>query len=306
MTSDRQTSTALHLLLVWAMMTAAVPMLGFGMLVAGWTNGVGAAVPVFLFGALLAVCLLSLAGLPVHTVVPLCGTQPKRLGWAVLVFVLGTLGVLAGLAAYGKGVDLGSAGMRYALTGVPYVVVAAFFVPSRWVRWGAVAALAAGVAYGGFVGPALSHQRHHDAEITRYKEHQELLYMGAAPPGMQVVRAQLSSASFSVEYHHVPDYEAGYAGLLVRSLLTPGARCPEPLEQGMTCTMARGEMRMVRDEPGGGHEITLTRRLRNAEAEVTSRTLDEPQLRRLLDTLHPLSDKELEGLIRDRTISAGF
>ncbi|MCN9242311.1 hypothetical protein NGF19_16175 [Streptomyces sp. RY43-2] len=230
MTSDRQTFTALHLLLVWATMTAAVPMLGFGMFVAGWGGGVGAAVPVFLVGAPLVVGLLSMAGIPVRTVVPLCGTLSKRLGWAVLVFILGTLGVLAGLVAYSTGVGLGSAGMRYALTGVPYVVVAAFFVPSRWVRWGAVAALAAGVAYGGFVGPALSHQRQHDAEIAQYKKHPELLYMGATPPGMQVVRAQLDSASFGVEYHRVPDYEAGYAGLVVRSPLTPGARCPETLE----------------------------------------------------------------------------
>ncbi|WUR86043.1 hypothetical protein OG967_48585 [Streptomyces phaeochromogenes] len=123
------------------------------------------------------------------TVVPLCGSVQQRLGWAVLVFVLGTFGVLAGLAAYGWDVDLGSASTRIALTGVPYAVAAAFCVPSRWVRLGAVAALVAGAAYGGFVGPAQSRQRLHEAEVARYREHPELLYLGAAPPGMRVSHA---------------------------------------------------------------------------------------------------------------------
>ena len=84
-----------------------------------------------------------MAGLPARTVVPLCGSVPQRLGWAVLVFILGTLGVLTGLAAYGGGASLGSAGTRVALTGAPYAVAAAFFVPSRWVRLGVLAVLAA-------------------------------------------------------------------------------------------------------------------------------------------------------------------
>lgn len=71
----------------------------------------------------------------------------------------------------------------------------------------------------------------------------------------------------------------------------------------MTCTVdAHGEMLTVRDFPGGGRAITLTRRHRNAEAEVTSQTLDEPGLRHLLNSLHPLSDTELEKLIREKKI----
>ncbi|MFC5674323.1 hypothetical protein [Streptomyces incanus] len=75
----------------------------------------------------------------------------------------------------------------------------------------------------------------------------------------------------------------------------------------MTCTVdARGEMRTVRDFPGGGRAVALTRRHRNAEVEVevevTSQTLDEPGLRRLLNTLHPLSNTELEKLMREKKI----
>ncbi|MFI1288083.1 hypothetical protein ACH4VM_06260 [Streptomyces sp. NPDC020792] len=61
-------------------------------------------------------------------------------------------------------------------------------------------------------------------------------------------------------------------------------------------------MLTVRDFPGGGRAVTLIRRHRNAEAEVTSQTLDEPGLRHLLNTLHPLSDTELEKLMREKKI----
>ncbi|WP_073952766.1 hypothetical protein [Streptomyces kebangsaanensis] len=303
MTSGRGALTALHLFLVWATMAAAVPTLGFVLLVTVWGGGAGAAAPVFVLGVPLTVGLLAAAGVPARTVVPLCGSVPQRLGWAVLVFVLGTLGVLAGLAAYGGGVDLGGAGTRIALTGVPYAVAAALFVPSRWVRLGAVAALAAGVAYGGFVGPAQSQQGRHEAEVSRYREHPELLYLGTAPPGMQVSRAEVGPAYFSVEYRPVRQDEFAYVGLTVRSPLTPAPRCPELVEKGVTCTVdTHGEMRTVRDFPGGGRAVTLTRRHRNAEAEVTSQTLDEPGLRHLLNTLHPLSDTELEKLMREKKI----
>ncbi|WP_217208737.1 hypothetical protein [Streptomyces sp. AC550_RSS872] len=308
MTSGRKALTALHLFLVWATMAAAVPTLGFGLLMTSWGGGVGATVPVFALGVPLTMVLLAMTGISAQTVVPLCGSARQRLGWAALVFVLGTLGVLAGVAAYGGDVDLGSAGTRIALTGAPYAVAAAFFVPSRWVRLGALAVLAAGVAYGGFVGPEQAQQRKHEAEIARYREKPELLYMGDAPPGMEVSHAWVGPASFVVDYHPVREgYELGYVGLVVRSPSTLAPRCPEPAEKGATCTVdAHGEMAMVRDFPGGTREVTLARRHRNSkvevEVEVKSQRLDESGLRRLLDTLHPLSDTELEKLMREKKI----
>jgi hypothetical protein len=303
MTSGRRALTALHLFLVWATMAAAMPTLGFGVLVTAWGGGAGAAALLFVVGVPLTVGLLAVAGIPARTVVPLCGSVPQRLGWAALVFVLGTLGVLAGLAVYGGDVDLGSASTRIALTGVPYAVAAAFFVPSRWVRLGAVGALAAGVAYGGFVGPAQSQQRRHEGEVARYREHSELLYLGAAPPGMRVSHAEAAPAYFSVEYRAVREDKFAYVALTVRSPLTPTLLCPELVEKGVTCTVdAHGEMRTVRDFPGGSRAVTLTCRHRNAEAEVTSQTLDEPGVRHLLKTLHPLSDTELEKLMREKKI----
>ncbi|KUN18541.1 hypothetical protein AQJ11_34450 [Streptomyces corchorusii] len=311
MKSGRGALTALHLFLVWAAMATAVPAFGFELVMAAWGGAadatdpvfaVGSTTPVFAVGVPLMVGLLATAGIPVRTVVPLCGSMPKRLGWAVLVFALGTLGVLAGVAAYAEKVDLGSASTRIALTGVPYAVAAAFFVPSRWVRLGALAVLAGGVAYGGFVGPAQAQQRQDEAEVARYREHPELLFLGTAPPGMQLSRAEVGPAYFHVEYRPV-HHELGYVDLMVRGPLTPALRCPEPAEKGVTCTVdAHGEMLTVRDFPGSGRAVTLIRRHQNAEVEVTSQTLDEAGLRLLLDTLHPLSGTELEKLIREKKI----
>ncbi|MFE7767233.1 hypothetical protein [Streptomyces sp. NPDC057438] len=306
MTSGRGALTAFHLLLVWATMTAAVPTLGFGLLMTGWGGGMGAAALFFVLGVPLTVVLLATAGLPAGPVVPLCAATSRRYGWASLVFVLGTLGVLAGLAAYGSDVDLGSAGTRIALTGVPYTVAAAFFVPSRWVRLGATAVLGAGVVYGGFVGPEQAQQRRYTAEIARYRERPELLYLGDTPPGMRVSHAEVGPGQFQVDYGPAQPDESGYVGLTVRSPLTPKARCALLVQKDVTCTVdERGEMRIASDLPGGRSDIRLIRRHHGAEVEVSSQTLDEPGLRHLLDTLHPLSDDELEQMMRDETIAEG-
>jgi hypothetical protein len=307
MTCGRGALTAFHLLLVWATMTAAVPILGFGLVMSGWGGGTGAAAWFFVLGVPLTVVLLATAGLPAGSVVPLCASTSRRYGWATLVFVLGTLGVLAGLAAYGSEVDLGSAGTRVALTGVPYAVAAAFFVPSRWVRLGAMAVLGAGVVYGGFVGPEQAQQRRYTAEIARYRERPELLYLGDTPPGMQVSGAVVGPGQFHVAYGPAQPGEIGYVGLTVRSPLSPKARCALYAQKGVTCTVdERGEMRIVSDLPGGRSDIRLIRRHHGAEIEVASQILDEPGLRHLLDTLHPLSDDELEKMMREKTITEGF
>ncbi|MFE9927949.1 hypothetical protein [Streptomyces sp. NPDC005533] len=305
MKSDRGALTALHLSLVWAVTAAVVPALGVGLLFAAWDGGAGGLVGVLALGLPLAVGLLATAGIPARTVVPLCGSGRQRLGWAVLVFVLGTLGVLAGLLAYDQDVPLGSAGTRLALTGVPYAVAAAFFVPNRWVRVGAAAALATAVAYGGFAGPARVQERRHEAQLTRYREHPQLLYLGDAPPGMRVAHAQVEPTGFLVDYRPVVEgSDLGHAGLVVRSALTPTPRCPEPADEAVACTVdAHGEMRAVRDSP---RVVTLTRRHGNEEVEVSSQSLDEAGLRHLLDTLHPLSETELETLIRGKRISHVF
>jgi hypothetical protein len=306
MTSGKGALTALHLLLVWTTMAAAMPVLGFGLLMAGWGGGAGAAVSTFALGVPLTVILLATAGLPARTVVPLCDSTPRRFGWAVLVFVLGTLGVLVGLAAYGGEVDLGSAGMRIALTGMPYAVAAAFFVPSQWVRLGAIAVLAACVVYGGLIGPQQAEQRQHAAEVARYRERPELLYVGDTPPGMRVSHAVVGRGQFSVDYLPVEPDQSGYVNLTVRSPHTPKATCALLAQKDVTCTVdERGEIRVASALPHDGHHIRLIRGHRGAEVEVSSQSLDEPGLRHLLNTLHPLSDEELENMMREKTISLG-
>ncbi|MFE3161819.1 hypothetical protein [Streptomyces sp. NPDC059224] len=309
MTRGRGTLTALHLFQVWAAMTATVPTLGFALVLTGWGGGTGAALLVLALGAPLLVGLLALVGTSARTLVPLCGSVGGRLGWAALVFTLGTLGVLAGVAAYSGDVGLGSAGARVALTGVPYAVAAALLVPGRWwVRLGAVAVLAAGVGYGGFVGPAQAERHRQTAETARYREHAELLYLGAPPPGMRVADARVGAAYFTVAYRAVREgYDLSYAGLTVRPARSPAPRCPEPARKAVTCTVdAHGEMRTVERITGGVRAVTLTRRHGDTEVEISSQSVDEAGLRHVLDTLHPLSDTELEKLMREKAITQGY
>ncbi|MFD8805249.1 hypothetical protein [Streptomyces sp. NPDC059597] len=302
MTSDRRALTALHLFLVWAMMATAVPVLGLVLFASGWSGGAGAMGLVLALGVPLVVCALVIAALPARTVVPRCGSVRQRLGWAVSVFALGTLGVLSGVVAYTDEVDLGSAGTRIALVGVPYAVAAAFFVPSRWVRLGATAALAAGVAYGAFIGPAHAQQRHQEADFTRYREHAELQYLGTPPPGMTLSRVDIGPGYFGASYRPTRQDEHGYLDLVVRPPVTPTLQCPDSLQKGATCKVTTpGTIRTIIPFPGG-HTTTLTRRHDDAEFEVSSQTVDEAALRRLLTSLRPLTDKQLKTLMREKEI----
>ncbi|MGV9316642.1 hypothetical protein ACWDR0_31320 [Streptomyces sp. NPDC003691] len=306
MTRDKWVPAVLHLLLVWAAMTAAVPVLGFVVLASAWAAGLGAAAVAFAVGVPLTLGLLALTGLAARDVVPMCATGGSRLGWSFLVFVLGTLGVVGGLAVYGQGVDLGSGTARYALTGVPYAVAAALFVPGWHIRLGAVAVLAAGIAYGSVIGPERVEDEQQQSEVARYKERAELLHLGTAPPGMQLTRAELGPAWFGVEYRGIRQDEFSLVMLAIRRPSTPAIRCPLFREPGATCSVgAGGDIRTVRKLPGGGQAVILARRHGGVEAEVNSETLDEAGLRRLLDTLRPVSDAELEKLIREKKISFG-
>ncbi|CAM5598826.1 hypothetical protein KAURM247S_03970 [Kitasatospora aureofaciens] len=132
-----------------------------------------------------------------------------------------------------------------------------------------------------------------------------LLYLGTAPAGMHVSRVRVGPASFAVDYRPVREgYETGYVGLVVRLPLTPALRCPEPPEAGTTCRVdGHGEMVTVH---GSTQETTVTRRYRDTEVSVASQTLGEAGLRDLLNTLHPLSDAELDTLMQEKAIDYSF
>ncbi|MER7177457.1 hypothetical protein [Streptomyces mesophilus] len=288
-------------------MAAAVPALGLGVALSAWGGGAGEALLALAVGVPLTVVLLAVMGTPVRSVVPLCASASGRIAWAVLVFLLGTAGAITGVAAYGSDVDLGGAGMRFALTGLPYAVAAAFFVPSRWVRSGAVAAMAAGVVYGGFLGPSQAEQRRLTAEIASYRERSELLYLGATPAGMQVARAELGPGYFTVDYRPARPHQLGHAGLTISRPPTPTPVCPEILGERETCAVdADGVLRAVGSLPGGSRNITLVRHERGVEFRVESQFLGERALRQLLDSPHALTDEELAGLIQEKPIERTF
>ncbi|MBC9716621.1 hypothetical protein H9Y04_29225 [Streptomyces sp. TRM66268-LWL] len=290
-------------------MTVTVPALGFGIVMSGWGGGQGAALLTLAVGVPLTVGLLAIMGTPVRDVVPLCASTAGRFGWAALVFAAGSAGAAAGVLAYGEDVDLGGAGTRIALAGVPYAVAAAFFVPSRRVRVGAAAVLALGVVYGGYVGPAQAERRAHAAEIAEYREQSELLRLGSTPAGTTLSRAHLGPGSFSVAYHPARANDAGHVGLTVGRPPTPAPApvCPEILGEGVTCDVdARGVLRMVHAFPDGGRAITLIRYDGPLELRVESQSLDERGLRRLLGSVRPMTDAELEDLMRERLIERSF
>ncbi|QNP71905.1 hypothetical protein IAG44_22485 [Streptomyces roseirectus] len=297
MTSGRVPQVVRHLLLVWVAMAVVGPVVGVGVFMAGWGGGGGAALVVAGVGVPVVVGLLVVLA-PEGDVVPWCGSRGGRVGWAVTVFLVGTAGVAAGVGAYGGDVDLGGPAMRVALVGVPYAVVAAFFVPGRWVRAAGVGVLAAGVAYGGFVGPAQARERERAAEVAAYREHPEVLYVIDTPPGMRMVRATIG-VYVSFEYHSLDGSTPGYVGLTVRSPLSQPVNCAVFTDARDRCTReADGDVRVAR----GDGTRSLFRRHLGAEAEISSRTLDDAALNKLLGTLHPVSDGELDAMMREGVI----
>lgn len=163
--------------------------------------------------------------------------------------------------------------------------------------------LVCGVGYGVFVGPALAEQRQEEAESARYRQNPELLYLGDSPQGMEISRVRVGPNLFSVDYTPVrAGYDLGHVGLWVNHSITPALQCPEPAQKEVTCTVnTHGEMRTVISFPGG-RGITLVRRHGDVEVTVTSESLEETGLRRFLTTLHPLSDAELDELMREKKI----
>jgi hypothetical protein len=152
-TTSRQPSAlvAVHLLLVWLIGATTAPALGFATLGAAWGGGTGGGLATLLVGGAVTVTVLAATGLVVRGVVPLCATTRGLIGWAVTVFVGGTLGAIAGLAAWTTDeFDMGGADMRIALTGAPYALTAAFFIPGRAVRLASAAALAGTVPFAAY------------------------------------------------------------------------------------------------------------------------------------------------------------
>ena len=126
---------------------------------------------------------------------------------------------------------------------------------------------------------------------------------------MRVSQAVVGHGQFSVDYRPIEPDQSGYVSLTVRSPNTPNtpkATCALLVQKDVTCTVdEHGEIRVASSLPHDGHHIRLIREHRGAEVEASSQSLAEPGLRHLLNTLHPLSDEELENMMREKTITQG-
>jgi hypothetical protein len=140
---------ALHLFLVGLTMTLLWWPLYVFLVLLYWDGGISGVAHGFALASPVAVALLFVAALPVRRVVPACASAGGRLVWAVVVFVLGTPGVLVFGFSYYSDQGLGLLGV-----GLLYAMIAAFFVPDRQIRVGVGAVLAGVVAFGGLIAMA--------------------------------------------------------------------------------------------------------------------------------------------------------
>ncbi|MEU1803152.1 hypothetical protein [Streptomyces sp. NPDC019937] len=287
-TGKRWTHLALYLGLVWAAGALVVPRtyrIGFG-------HGLGLDVdrlPAVAIGAAAMVSVLAVGVAPVGHVVRPCRTAGGRLGWAMTVFLGGTVGLAAGIGAWRSGaLHVGGPAQRAALCGVPYALVAALFIAGVTVR------LISGVAVLGVVayGTAVTHKSQQEREMRGLMSgtslaRQELL-LPDAPAGYRVDEGNgnLTVDGFRVHYLPYVPSAADVAFMVTRDSGRGGDGITE-----MTRHLGGGGVEMVLSAHRDGMLLTVT-------AYGTSGPADRDELRRMLRTARPASDAEVLRALR--------
>ncbi|MGW2324916.1 hypothetical protein ACWC5C_04025 [Streptomyces sp. NPDC001700] len=292
-TGKRWTHLALYLGLVWAAGALVVPR-AYRI---GFSHGLGIDVerlPAIGIGAAAMVSVLAVGVAPVGHVVRPCRTAGGRLGWAVTVFLGGTVGLAAGIGAYRSGaLHVGGPAQRAALCGVPYALVAALFIAGVTVR------LISGVAVLGVVayGTAVTHKSQQEKEMRGLMAGTSLarqdLLLPDPPAGYRVDEGNglLTADGFGV--HYVP-----YAPSTV------GGGRPDVAFMASRTTMrdADGITEATRTLGGGNVEIVLSAHRDGMRLTVTARgpsgPADRDELRRMLRTARPASDAEVLHALR--------
>lgn len=292
-TGKRWTHLALYLGLVWAAGALVVPRayrIGFG-------HGLGLDVnrlPAAAIGAAAMVSVLAVGVAPVGHVVAPCRTAGGRLGWAVTVFLGGTVGLVAGIGAWHSGaLHVGGPAQRAALCGVPYALVAALFIAGVTVR------LISGVAVLGVVayGTAVTHKSQQEKEMRGLMTgtslaRQELL-LPDPPAGYRVDEGNGDLTADGFRVHYIP-YVAGVAGVARPDVAFAVTHVGGPHGDGIT--------EVTRELDGGAVEFVLTAHRDGVRLTVTAQGTTDPadrdELRRMLRTAHPASDAQVLHALR--------
>ncbi|MFI0818215.1 hypothetical protein ACH4TX_16230 [Streptomyces sp. NPDC021098] len=295
-TGKRWTHLALYLGLVWAAGALVVPRayrISFG-------QGLGLDVdrlPAIGIGAAAMVSVLAVGVAPVGHVVRPCRTASGRLGWAVTVFLGGTVGLSAGIGAWHSGaLDVGGPAQRAALCGVPYALVAALFIAGVTVR------LISGVAVLGVMayGTAVTHKSQQEKEMRGLMSgtslaRQELL-LPDPPAGYRVDEGNGTLTADGFRVHYLP-YIPSAAGAARPDVAFMVTRLPHGIGQD-----GDGVTEATRDLGGGVVEIVLSAHRDGMRLTVTaygaSGPADRDELRRMLHTAHPASDAEVLRALR--------
>lgn len=285
---------ALYLGLVWAAGALVVPRayrIGFG-------RGLGLGLdvdrlPAVGIGAAAMVSVLAVGVAPVGHVVRPCRTPGGRLGWAVTVFLGGTVGLAAGIGAWHSGaLHVGGPAQRAALCGVPYALVAALFIAGVTVRLISGMAVLGVVAY----GTAVTHKSQQEKEMRGLMSgtslaRQELL-VPDPPAGYRVDEGNgdLTADGFRVHYLPYVRSTADVAFMVSR----PGHGAGRD---------GGGITEATRHLAGGAVEIVLSAQREGMRLTVTARgtggPADRDELRRMLRTARPATDAEVLRALRN-------
>lgn len=256
-----------------------------------------------LVGGAVTVTVLAATGLVVRTVVPLCGTTRGLIGWAVAVFAGGTLGSIAGLTAWTTDeFDLGSADVRIALTGIPYALTAAFFIPGRAIRLASAAALAGTVAFAAYTLQQAGERDTLNALLAGDPlPHEERLLID--PPADYAIEPDsgtLGPAEFRLHFT-AGGRQGASPGFDYRVARRPDGDCPEDLPGRISCEDAGDGFTVVTQRHDDGEVWTYVH-LRRDGLLLTARTapgMDVPKLRAALAAARPATNEELLKILRE-------
>jgi hypothetical protein len=292
-TGKRWTHLALYLGLVWAAGALVMPRayrIGFG-------HRLGLDIdrlPAMAVGAAAMVSVLAVGVAPVGQVVSACRTAGGRFGWAVTVFLGGTVGLAAGIGAWRSGaLDVGGPAQRAALCGVPYALVAALFIAGVTVRLISGMAVLGMVAY----GTAVTHKSQQEKEMRGLMAgtslaRQELL-LPDPPAGYRVDEGNGALTADGFRVHYIP-YVPGAAGVGRPDVAFVVSRG--------TGRDGGGISEVTREFGGGGVEVVLSAHRDGVRLAVTVHgtrgPADRDELRRMLRTAHPATDGEVLRALR--------